>query len=183
MGRVSPTDQPDDATSIDLTPHLHRYREAARHLWNSFLREDDRDGYIPDGFLLDRWEVIQDELFAALVLRYTSDATPEKVRLAPGAAQPLPFLKVVPTSADVPAHVSRTKPAQTYWDHPVARLGPTDHLQFISFFDFGSYDYVDFKYFRVFIQGSETHPELAGHEALVEVQYARVLLYEGTSPV
>jgi hypothetical protein len=133
-------------------------------------------GYVPDGSLLDRWEAIQDELFAALVLRHTGDDTPEKVKLAPGAAKPLPFLKVVPTSPEVPAHVSRTKPAQTYWDHPVQRLGPTDDLRFIAFFDFGSYVYVDFKFFHVFIQGSEKHPELAGHEALVEVQHADVFL-------
>jgi hypothetical protein len=98
------------------------------------------------------------------------------VRLASGAAQPLPFLKVVPTSPEIPAHVSRANPAQTYWDHPVQRLGPTDDLRFIAFFDFGSHDYVDFNFFRVLIQGSEEHPELAGHEALIEVQYAKVLL-------
>jgi hypothetical protein len=27
-------------------------------------------------------------------------------------------------------------PAQTYWDHPIQRLGPTDDLQFMEFFDF-----------------------------------------------
>ena len=98
------------------------------------------------------------------------------MRLASGAAQPLPFLKVVPTSPEIPAHVSRANPAQTYWDHPVQRLGPTDDLRFIAFFDFGSHDYVDFNFFRVLIQGSEEHPELAGHEALVEVEYAKVIL-------
>lgn len=179
---MSPTERPEGQAGTDLTLHVLKYREAARHLWNSFLREEDRSGAVPDGYLLDRWEAIQDELFAALVLRYTGDDTPEKVRLAPGAARPLPFLRVVPTSADVPAHVSRTKPAQTYWDHPVNRLGPTDDLRFIGFFDFGSYDYVDFKFFHVFIQGSEKHPELAGHEALVEVEYAEVFLREGSEP-
>jgi hypothetical protein len=163
-----------DRRMENLTPAVKKYREAARHLWNTVLREDR--GGIPDGFLLDRWEAIQDELFAALVLRFTGDETPEKVRLAPGAARPLPFLRVVPTSPDIPAHVSRTKPAQTYWDHPVRTLVQADELQFISFFDFGSYDYVDFKFFRVLIQGSEKHPEIVGHEALVEVQYADVFL-------
>jgi hypothetical protein len=72
---VTPTDQPEDTASIDLTLHLLKYREAARHLWNSFLRENDANGAVPDDFLLDRWEAIQDELFAALVLRYTGDDT------------------------------------------------------------------------------------------------------------
>lgn len=174
---MPPPDEPEISASDDVTAHLLKYREAARHLWNAFLREEDRDSYVPDDFVLDRWEAIQDQLFAALVLRYTGDDTPEKVSLAPGLAKPLPFLKVVPTSPDVPAHVSRTKPAETYWDHPVQKLGPTDDLRFIGFFDFGSYDYVDFKFFHVFIEASQQHPELAGHEALVEVRRAKDLLH------
>lgn len=170
-----------ESATIDLTPHLIRFREAARHLWNSTLREDPSDGAVPDDFLLSCWEAIVDELFAALVLRHTGDLTPDKVRLAPGAAHPLSFLKVVPTSPEVPAHVSRTKPAQTYWDHPVQRLRPTDDLRFIGFFDFDSYGHVDFRFFRVIIRASGEHPELAGHEALIEVQYARVLLHVHSS--
>lgn len=173
---MPPGNETKTIANKDVTLHLLKYREAARHLWNCFLRENHRDAYVPDDFVLDRWEAIQDELFAALVLRHTGDDTPEKVPLAPGLAKPLPFLKIVPTTADVRAHVSRTKPAQTYWDHPVQWLGPADDLRFIGFFDFGSYDYVDFKFFHVFIQDSEMHPEIVGHEALIEVQYAHVLL-------
>ena len=166
----------------DLTLHLLKYREAARHVWNGFLREDETlaSGRLPDDFLLDRWEAIQDELFAALVLRHTGNDTPKMVKLAPGLAKPLPLLTVVPTSAEVPAHVSRTKPAKTYWDHPVQRLGPTDELRFIGFFDWDTSGYLDFKYFHVFIESSDNHPELAGHEALVEVQYAKVILDQET---
>jgi hypothetical protein len=99
------------------------------------------------------------------------------VKLAPGLARPLPFLRVVPTSTEVPAHVSRTKPAQTYWDHPVQRLGPSDDLRLIHFFDWDQSRYLDFQYFRVTIAASDNHPEIVGHEALIEVQYARVLLH------
>jgi hypothetical protein len=179
-----PTDEAKDSASDDLTLHMLKYREAARHVWNCFLWDDEDflTGKFPDGFILDRWEAIQDELFAALVLRYTGDDTPEAVKLAPGLAKPLRFLKVVPTSPEVPAFVSRTKPAQTYWDHPVRRLGPMDTLRFIGFFDWDKESYLDFKYFQVFIEASEQHPELAGHEALVEVQYAKVLL-DDSAPV
>lgn len=160
----------------DITLHLLRYREAARHVWNSFLLDEETfaSGTFPDDFLCDRWEAIQDELFAALVLRHVSEN-----RLAPGLAKPLPFLKVVPTSAEVPALVSRTKPAKTYWDHPVNRLGPKDDLRFISFFDWNKSSHLDFKYYLVSVEASEAHPELVGHEALLEVEYARVLLVEG----
>jgi hypothetical protein len=165
--------------STDMTLHLLKYREAARHLWNSFLLDEETfaSGTFPDDFLFDRWEAIQDELFAALVLWHVSE-NPPLVRLAPGLAKPVRFLKVVPTSAEVPALVSRTKPAKTYWDHPVNRLRPQDDLCFISFFDWNKSSHLDLKYYLVSIEGSEAHPELVGHEALLEVEYARVLLDE-----
>lgn len=90
----------------DITFRMLKYREAARHVWNSFLLDEETfaSGTFPDDFLCDRWEGVQDELFAALVLRHASESPP-RVRLAPGLAKPLPFLKVVPTSA------SRLSPA------------------------------------------------------------------------
>jgi hypothetical protein len=72
--------------------------------------------------------------------------------------------------------ISRTKPARTYWDNPIERLGPPDDLRFIDFFDFDQSGFLDFAYFRVTINGSERHPELAGHEALIEVLHARVFV-------
>src|SRR6266496_4263402 len=100
----------------------------------------------------------------------------EAARLSTGgASNPLSFLRVVPRSPDVPAMVSRTKPARTYWDHPVRQLGPKDDLRFIDFFDWDKSKFLDLQYYRVSIQACERAPELAGHEALVEVQYADVI--------
>ena len=74
-------------------------------------------------------------LSVGVLLRYTGDETPEKVSLAPGLARPLPFLKVVPTSPDIPAHVSRTKPAQTYWDHRIEFFEDfSDHADYEEIF-------------------------------------------------
>lgn len=58
---------------------------------------------------------------------------------------------------------------------------PSRHRAGLRFFDFDSYGHVDFKFFRVIIRDSGEHPELAGHEALIEVQYARVLLLDPSS--
>lgn len=56
------------------------------------------------------------------------------------------------------------------------RLDRGDDLRFIDFFDFGEGGYIDFKYFHVTVVSSKNHPELAGHEALIEVQYAEAFL-------
>jgi len=161
----------------NVTLHLLKYREAARHLWNVYLR--DKSAFEtrapPDYAVLDDWESLRDDLFFALVLRHTSDQA-RPIRLA--HSKPISRLRVVPTSPEVPAMISRTKPAETYWDNPVQRLSPTDDLRFIDFFDFDESRFLDFAYYQVSISGSERHPHLAGHEALIEVQYAHVFVDE-----
>jgi hypothetical protein len=81
---------------------------------------------------------------------------------------------------EVPVMISRTPGRSGYWDHPVDRLGPEDaDLRFIDFFDFDSSGQVDFRHYRVRIESSARHAALAGHEALIDVQYARVLAEPG----
>jgi hypothetical protein len=155
----------------DVTIHLLRYREAARHLWNTFLRGNA--GTLPDSARLDDWESLRDALFSALVLRHVNERL-HPISLVKRA--PISFLRVVPTSPGIPAMISRTRPAKTYWDNPVQRLDPADDLRFIDFFDFDQSGFLDFAYYHVAIIGSVTHPELAGHEALIEVQYASVFI-------
>jgi len=149
----------------DVTLHLLRYREAARHLWNTYLRgeREPRNGALPENRTLDDWDALKDDLFCALVLRHTGDEERSSLR-------------VVPTSPEVPAMISRTKPARTYWDNPIQRLGPTEDLRFIDFFDFDHCGFLDFAYFRVVINGSDRHPGLSGHEALIEVLLCRVFV-------
>ena len=56
-----------------ITPQILQYREAARVLWNSFLREEDALGggaISSDGALHD-WDALKHLLFTAIVLRDT----------------------------------------------------------------------------------------------------------------
>jgi len=94
----------------------------------------------------------------------------DEVRLSQRA--PLAFLKVVPTSPQVPAMVSRHAPADGCWDHPVKRLGPEDDLQFMDFFDFDDSGFLDTSGSP--IMASARAPDLVGHDALVQVQYVNV---------
>ncbi|MBF5043638.1 hypothetical protein FGE12_14675 [Aggregicoccus sp. 17bor-14] len=163
----------------NVTQRMMKYREAARHLWNTFLREEQTFSpqRLPSDEVLDDWEALQPLLFRALVLRHTGNEAHAAARLSSGRrSEPLPFLRVVPTSDRVPAMVSRGKPAKTYWDHPVNRLGPEDDLRFIDFFDWDSSRFLDFAYYRVEIRACAREPGLVGHEALLEVQYADVFV-------
>jgi hypothetical protein len=58
----------------------------------------------------------------------------------------------------------------------VQLLTPADDLTLVDFFDFDQSGFLDFAYFRVAIVVSMRHPELVGHEALIEVQYAHVFV-------
>jgi len=171
-----------------ITPRILQYREAARVLWNSFLREEDALGggaISSDGALHD-WHALKHLLFTAIVLRDSemvgSDACfLGRDRCALSWKDPTMFVRVVPR-VDAPMMITRVPGDHGYWDHPVQRLGPEDaDLRFIDFFDFGQAGYVDLKYFLVSIESSVRHPTLAGHRALIEVQHAEVFLDESVS--
>jgi hypothetical protein len=169
----------------NITPKVLQYREAARLIWNGFLREEDDLGAGPvsDDLLDDCWTALKRDLLAALALRGTGNDDHARALLDPQRStmwtRPIPFLRVaardVPAPG-VPAWVSRTPGHSGYWDHAVNRLDRGDDLRFIDFFDFGEAGYIDFKYFHVAVVSSKNHPEIAGHEALIEVQYAEVFV-------
>jgi hypothetical protein len=166
----------------DITTHVLRYREAARHLWNAFLRDEPQDA--PSGH---DWEAIKQVLFAALVLRNCGHEDCAAVLLAPGRygfswIEPIVHLHVVPFT-EVPVKISRSPGRDGYWDHPVDRLGPGDaDMRFVDFFDFDLSGHIDFHYYLVKIERSARHAALAGHHALIDVPYARVLAEPGPGP-
>jgi hypothetical protein len=158
----------------DVTPLMLRYREAARHVWNCFLREKPQDSRSSHD-----WEALKQVLFTALVLRNCGHDDCAAALLGPERygfswIKPIVHLRVVPV-AEVPVMISRDRAKGGYWDHPVDRLGPEDaDLRFIDFFDFDESGYIDFRYYLVSIESSTRHAALAGHQALLEVSNARV---------
>ena len=160
---------------MDVTPLMLRYREAARHLWNCFLRAPDTlaAGSLPGDATLDDWEELRELLFRAIVLRHTGNPAHAAARLQ--WLTSIDFLRVH-LSVETPAMVSRMTGQGMYWDHPLRTLAPDDDLRFIDFFDFDESGYRDLLYCQVEIRNSPRHPELAGHAALIEAQYVSVVL-------
>ncbi|BDG01589.1 hypothetical protein [Anaeromyxobacter oryzae] len=168
-------------TRTDVTQLLLRYREAARHLWNCFLREPETfaAATLAGDDARDDWEELKQVLFRAIVLRNTGSADHAAARLR--WLTPIDFLHVT-LRVEVPAMVSRKKDQGSYWDHPVDRLDPDDDLRFIDFYDFDESRHRDFQYCQAEIRNSQQHPEVIGHIALVEVQYVNVVVEDPASP-
>jgi hypothetical protein len=158
----------------DVTDVFDRYRIAAREIWNSAFWPDAE---LRDGESLDAFHNIEQLLFDAIVLRKADVEfnTPELF------LKPLPFFHVEPKSEAVPIMIQNPRgPGQAgYWDHPVNQVRSGEAtMHFVDYFDWAEMEYVDFRFYRVRIAKFDKHPELVGREALLDWQFARVMLDE-----
>ena len=151
----------------DITDLLALYRNAARSLWN--------DAYWSQNSLRT-WESynvflqIKDLLFRSVVLDQIEDDTDQDSDWSAS-------LRVILRSQQAPVLINR-EPNKSHgnWDHIVDRIKRDDvTLVFVDYFDWNVLDYVDFQYYRVLVKSSIEHPEIAGHQALIDVHYARVM--------
>lgn len=154
---------------MDVTAKLLTYREAARGLWNNFLRRELR-GEV-DFEAVGRFHAVCAALFEDLVIRPLGMVDVE----LPDEGEAYPFLNVRLGSPDAPVQVHRPTKDGKYWDDPVRRLKADGlRLQFIGFYDFDDFGFIDFQFFRVRIAECAEHPHLVGREALIEVPHALV---------
>ncbi len=161
---------------MDVTSRLLTYREAARGLWNNYLRRELNDE--ADCEAVGRFHGICDAIFEDLVLRPLGMVDVD----LPDRGEAIPFLIVRLASPDAPVQVHRPTTDGRYWDDPVRRLRRDGlRLQFITFYDFDDFGFVDFQYFRVRISDCAEHPHLVGREALVGVFHA-VVEFEKAGP-
>jgi hypothetical protein len=167
----------------DVTSSILRYREAARHVWNCFLRDEPLDSPGQHD-----WEALKQILFTALVLRNCGHDECAAALLGPDRygfswIEPIVHLHVVPLG-DVPIMIgTEPGPHGNRWGHSVDRVGPNDvDLRFVDFFDWDPSGHIDFRYYLVTIEGSARYPNLVGHRALLEVSYAKVFA-ESADPV
>jgi hypothetical protein len=151
-------------------------REAARHLWNAHYRQSlaDRDPWD----VRDSFDEVIGRLFGSLVLEPLGI---EGTSLAPsnaGEPKPVTGLIVRPSAeSGVPIWINRDRPRSGYWDHPKQRIaGDEAELLFARFFDFDQLACRDFRYLEVFIASSAREADIVGRWALLDFDYAKVLV-------
>jgi hypothetical protein len=157
---------------VDITEDVGRYREAARHLWNSSFRVGSADWDARD-----RFGVVARALFDGLVL------LPHGIGDAhlPAMSEPRPGhfarIAVVPASGDVPIMINRGSGASGYWDDPVSRFAAESmSLRLVDFFDWDELGMRELRFVRAQIVDSAAHPHLVGRYALLDCEHVRLQL-------
>ena len=157
----------------DITDILLEYREAKRHLWNTYFL--GRVHSLRDCGALDHYEQIDRHLFYALVLEELNMGSHE---IKVFREEPLTFLKIVPRDGqgDVPLIVGETGEGRNrVWNDQTPLLASGFELEFIEFFEWDRYGDVSFPYLRGRIVALPKHTDLIGRECLVETHRANVM--------
>lgn len=152
----------------EITHFMNRYRECVRVLWNNSLRED------ADYRTVDTYGQVKYRLFDEIVLAAIGKAGYARS----SADDPFPFLRVIPRGDRTPIMINPPRVSDAWtWDHPLNRLRRDEaDLRFMEYFDFEQMGYLDLQYYRTRIVSFPNHRDLEGCEALMEVQYAGVIL-------
>jgi hypothetical protein len=161
----------------DVTDMILTYREATRHLWNTYFMRPN--GAPPEFGNLDRYEEIDKLLFTSLVLEPVGKAEGEFVFREDAH----PFLHVLPRGESDSLRIRPSDPPisrSRSWNDAVNVSGARNaKLEFIECFDWDRYGWVSFPFFRVRIRSFPENSHLEGLEGLVEVQAVRIELAEG----
>ncbi|MGH8037934.1 MAG: hypothetical protein ACREPD_09345 [Stenotrophomonas sp.] len=142
----------------NVTGQMQRFKEASRHIWNSYLMPGDGvlDMAAEDSFL-----EIERELLRSLVLE-GSVAADQYGRSAIGGL----VVKPKPVYREVPVQVASSgSDGNTYWSES-ERVAAADLpvLEFVGFFDWMHYGYIDYAIVRAVECGS-------GRRVLIETVY------------
>lgn len=166
---------------MDLTREIFLYRDTVASLWNlHFMPIYQADNDTQD-FLQHRYEDICDQLFEVIVLGRTS--ADEYPRITD--TEPYPFLKVfLRKDIENSIMISRTPGDCGYWDCPPDFVrGDQIALQLVRLFDWQQFAYLTYPYLWVRIESFPAHPDLVGHDALVQLLHvARVEFAEENLP-
>jgi hypothetical protein len=158
---------------MDITDKFNLFREAARHLWNTYFHLDAEKNNNWD--LRDAFSEVYVSLFNAIIKYHLPDSVNSIPHLYDPEQNVLNEYRIIGRSETIPIWINRTKPASGYWDYPIKVVqNDTTDLRLISIFDFDNLGFRDFGYFRVRIVRSN-EMDLEGRDALVEVKYCKVL--------
>ena len=147
----------------EITDIFDHYRVSARAIWNTAFWPD---ADFRNWDSLEQFDEIQRILFKELVLLKIDRDWPlhDIFKVA------IPFFHVDPI-CDTPILIQnpRSERERGYWDHPVDRVKPGEaELHFLEYFDWNRMDYADLHYYHVKVAKFDVHPEVVGHEALIE---------------
>ena len=165
---------------MDITKLMYSYRECARNLWNTHLMDKNSSGNIWNVF--DQYCKICAILFNIIVLTPIDRGAFQKAMGYEQYPEPLPFLKIVPTSQScINLLVNREKRSSGYWDYPFdSTIVKNVDLLFIDFFDFDLHSIRDFEYYLVRIVNASGNNDLVGRDALIRCSYATVQAIQHT---
>lgn len=156
---------------IEVTDMVQRYRLVLRHIWNAGLWVD------PD---LRRWESV--DSFKELKLPLFRALVANPLGFEPGEIFGKQF-RVAPESGKsdgIPAlQVNQRQPTSIGGGVWKMLLGPFKadeiDLELLDFFDWSPMGYIDLRYYLVLVRACRNHPDVIGHQALVDVSSASVL--------
>lgn len=154
----------------DITEMVDRYRLALRGIWNSYFYADPE---------LRTWEsvysfrALERPLFQALV-GDRLDLEPRESVFGPGfqvepePGRELPYLQVNQRAP--------SEPHGGIWEMVKGPFRAEEmELTLLGLFDWSPMAYLDLRYYVVKIERFDRQPEKAGHHALVDVSYSRVV--------
>lgn len=154
--------------SKDVTELFETYRECARHLRNTYFSTRESGD----------WEAVEDfdevakVLFQRLVLYKLNDSYDGSLDRAVEDNR----LSIVSHGDRMPLMISRDKGGGGYWDNPVRMLKRDDaKIAFKSYFDWDQHGLIDLRYYHGVILECTKHPDLVGHEVLIETIYGRII--------
>jgi hypothetical protein len=152
-----------EAMAVILTSQIHEFREAMRHLWNSYMRSD------ATWDTADEFARIAAILFSECALR-RADVEARPIPMDHGSEVLTEYRIFAGHSGRLPLHANRDIPASGDWDHPIAWIPPEkpQTIHPICFFDFDVLGWRRIQYYRVRIVESSSHPDLNGRDALIE---------------
>lgn len=152
---------------IDVTKTFETFREASRHLRNTFFSTRDSG----DWDIIEDFKAVDMMLFDRLVL---GRIHPDGGIIDENAIRMNQFL-VEPSGMKMSAMISRDTPVSGYWDHPIGTLLQGEAvLAFREYFDWDQHGLIDLRYYRATIVSSSRYPEIQGHDVLVETNQAKI---------
>ena len=153
------------ANLVDITSNVLRYRECARHVYNSYFNDLD----LGSAF----FEPVNDGLFIGIAL---CEANANVVKSEEGFYPQIAVKYEIPPPGLQVMHEVKEGPSRTNW--PTIRFHRDDGtLAYVGFFDFcNDGEQRDLRYVRARALDVPEHPTVNGRDVLIATEFAKFFL-------